>query len=344
MSYKPLTQESVELIARHLIDNIWVATDEERYKAATLALKSYAAEQGEVVNKTMEDKISKLEKRINSREVQIMNNSEVMQDLLEEDEDHEDEINSRDAEIWALESRLCVAKEALEGLEYVQGSLEGEPRYCPWCELYEPGHKEDCQRQQALTHTGPCKHEAKIKQTWALAHEESRCFLERAEKAEVEIEKLKSENMCDVCAGTGTGSNVPARPCICSGTGLASRALLGMREEFLKVNSSVAGREAQLTAEVEANDKIHAELKEERADNGSLRNEVGEWKGNYQVALDNWYKYLKANESLRRVLGAIAEGRGRFDLDQVQHCKNTVEDMKKLATDALVDLHTKEGE
>ena len=65
-------------------------------------------------------------------------------------------------ENYGLESQLCAAREGLEGLEYVQGSVEGEPRYCPWCETYEPGHREDCQRQQALTHTGPCKHEAEV--------------------------------------------------------------------------------------------------------------------------------------------------------------------------------------
>ena len=64
-----------------------------------------------------------------------------------------------------------------------------------------------------------------------------------------EIERLKRENMCDVCTGTGKRINVPATPCVCSGTGLASRAFEGMREEFLKLNSSTSNLESQLTVE-----------------------------------------------------------------------------------------------
>ena len=45
---------------------------------------------------------------------------------------------------------------------------------------------------------------------------------------------------------------------------------------------------------------------------------------------------LKAEiEKLRGALEEIAEGKGRYDMDPVQHCKNTVEDLVGLAKVAL---------
>lgn len=38
---------------------------------------------------------------------------------------------------------------------------------------------------------------------------------------------------------------------------------------------------------------------------------------------------------LRRALMDIAQGRGRFSMDQLTHASNTIEDMKQLAVDAL---------
>ena len=37
-------------------------------------------------------------------------------------------------------------------------------------------------------------------------------------------------------------------------------------------------------------------------------------------------------------LKEIAEGKGRYSLDPLTHASNTIEDMKKLATDALESL------
>jgi len=41
----------------------------------------------------------------------------------------------------------------------------------------------------------------------------------------------------------------------------------------------------------------------------------------------------------RQVLAKIAEGRGRYSRDQLTHADNTIEDMKKLATDALAGVY-----
>ena len=45
---------------------------------------------------------------------------------------------------------------------------------------------------------------------------------------------------------------------------------------------------------------------------------------------------LKAeNERLKEALEEIKKGEGRYSLDQFEHCRNTVEDMKELAEQAL---------
>ena len=43
----------------------------------------------------------------------------------------------------------------------------------------------------------------------------------------------------------------------------------------------------------------------------------------------------KEVERLRGVLEEISEGKGRFSRDHFEHCRNTVEDMKALAIEAL---------
>ena len=121
-----------------------------------------------------------------SREVKIMNDNEDMQALLMQAEDPEDEINSRDAEIKALESQLCTAKEALEPFMDTIHHMKYLDRTCPTFNDYK-------RLIDAFTHTGPCKHEAEAKQTWALAHEESRWFLERAKKAEAALADLRTK-------------------------------------------------------------------------------------------------------------------------------------------------------
>ena len=41
---------------------------------------------------------------------------------------------------------------------------------------------------------------------------------------------------------------------------------------------------------------------------------------------------------LEAALREIAEGKGRYSLDHMQHCMNTVEDMKQMAVDALGEV------
>lgn len=53
-------------------------------------------------------------------------------------------------------------------------------------------------------------------------------------------------------------------------------------------------------------------------------------------AKDNQIATLKTHvNGLRAALQEISEGRGRYSLDPLTHCGNTVDDMKKLALDAL---------
>ena len=40
-------------------------------------------------------------------------------------------------------------------------------------------------------------------------------------------------------------------------------------------------------------------------------------------------------EYLKAALASIEEGRGRFSRDRLEHCTNTVEDLRKIAHDAL---------
>ena len=84
------------------------------------------------------------------------------------------------------------------------------------------------------------------------------------DKANLKIEELKRENICDVCAGTGTGINVPSKPCICSGTGLASRAFIGMREKFIDLNAITT--DSQLDKVKEEVEGLKAQLQEEMTD------------------------------------------------------------------------------
>ena len=47
---------------------------------------------------------------------------------------------------------------------------------------------------------------------------------------------------------------------------------------------------------------------------------------------------------LREALEEISEGKGRFSRDNFEHCRNTVEDMKALAIEALSPMESKEAE
>jgi len=46
-------------------------------------------------------------------------------------------------------------------------------------------------------------------------------------------------------------------------------------------------------------------------------------------------KTVNCFDKLIEALKEISEGKGRYSLDQFEHCRNTVEDMKELAKDAL---------
>lgn len=52
----------------------------------------------------------------------------------------------------------------------------------------------------------------------------------------------------------------------------------------------------------------------------------------------NNVKFISFAPKMAETLKEIAEGKGRFSLDPMTHCSNTVEDMKKLATDLLAEM------
>lgn len=58
----------------------------------------------------------------------------------------------------------------------------------------------------------------------------------------------------------------------------------------------------------------------------------------HQEAVANAAFIVKAvnnHEALVKALEEIAEGKGRFSRDQFEHARNTIDDMKELARDAL---------
>ena len=42
-------------------------------------------------------------------------------------------------------------------------------------------------------------------------------------------------------------------------------------------------------------------------------------------------------------LEEVSEGKGRYSMDQLEHCANTVEDMKALAVEALAKINEEVG-
>lgn len=50
------------------------------------------------------------------------------------------------------------------------------------------------------------------------------------------------------------------------------------------------------------------------------------------------YKIRKQRNDLLEALKEIAKGEGRYDMDQLKHASNTVEDMKNLALTAIKKL------
>lgn len=53
-------------------------------------------------------------------------------------------------------------------------------------------------------------------------------------------------------------------------------------------------------------------------------------------------KLMAAAPTMLEALKEIAEGKGRYDTDKLKHAGNTIEDMIKLATDAIA-FATREG-
>jgi hypothetical protein len=51
--------------------------------------------------------------------------------------------------------------------------------------------------------------------------------------------------------------------------------------------------------------------------------------------VNNYARALREIQRLRAALAEIAEGRGRFSLDQHEFACNAIEDMKQLAVEAL---------
>lgn len=58
-------------------------------------------------------------------------------------------------------------------------------------------------------------------------------LLEERDAARAEVERLKVENMCDACAGTGKPAS--GKPCMCGGTGKMSCAALLLRKTLVDV-------------------------------------------------------------------------------------------------------------
>lgn len=54
---------------------------------------------------------------------------------------------------------------------------------------------------------------------------------ERAEAAEQEVERLRLENQCNACAGTGFPTS--GLPCMCGGTGKMSDAAVHLQQTLL---------------------------------------------------------------------------------------------------------------
>lgn len=60
-------------------------------------------------------------------------------------------------------------------------------------------------------------------------------FVELIAELHRTIERLKLENMCDVCAGTG--ATLHGGPCMCGGTGKMSDAARNLREDLIKARN-----------------------------------------------------------------------------------------------------------
>lgn len=61
---------------------------------------------------------------------------------------------------------------------------------------------------------------------------EDSSFEQQLSQAETAIDELRTENMCDACAGSG--EPVSGKPCMCKGTGKMSVAALTIREALAK--------------------------------------------------------------------------------------------------------------
>jgi hypothetical protein len=58
-----------------------------------------------------------------------------------------------------------------------------------------------------------------------------------------------------------------------------------------------------------------------------------------KVLIENWLKpsMIERNELLETLV-EISKGEGRYDMDQLKHASNTIEDMKELAEEAIQKL------
>lgn len=64
------------------------------------------------------------------------------------------------------------------------------------------------------------------------------------------------------------------------------------------------------------------------------------WSDDGECVTDHVYteadaKLIAAAPAMYEALKEIAEGKGRYDTDKLKHASNTIEDMIKLATDAI---------
>lgn len=64
------------------------------------------------------------------------------------------------------------------------------------------------------------------------------------------------------------------------------------------------------------------------------------WSDDGECVTDHVYteadaKLIAAAPAMYEALKQIAEGKGRYDTDRLKHASNTIEDMIKLATDAI---------
>ena len=113
-----------------------------------------------------------------------------------------------------------------------------------------------------------------------------------------------------------------------------NQEVIDLMNQLTTANAEIARLKESYTNMSDAHNKEFARAESERESKTAARGEV-----------DRLRKQLGTQvgmiEKLRKAMEKIARGEGQFSVDHFQHCKNTVEDMKALAQQALTDTETK---